>query len=73
MKITKINGEDFTIENLHQAVAATKSNSTAIEIIAENGNATETYKLNYQGGEKYPHLERDNTKVDLFSNVAKAK
>ena len=70
MKITKINGEDFSIENLHKAVAATKNSNSPVEITAENGNSTATYKLNYSGGEKYPHLERDNVKPDLLSGVA---
>ncbi|MDQ2746070.1 MAG: M61 family peptidase [Acidobacteriota bacterium] len=70
MKITKINGADFSIESLHKAIAATKNVATAIAITATNGNATETYKLNYSGGEKYPHLERDTAKADLLSGVA---
>lgn len=69
MTITKINGEDFSIENLHKAVAATGSSSTAIELVAENGNSTGTYKINYRGGEKYPHLERDATKTDYLLSV----
>ena len=73
MTITKINGEDFSIENLHKAVAATKNGSAPIEIIAANDNSTETYRLNYQGGEKYPHLERDSSKPDSLSGVAKAE
>ena len=70
MTIKKVNGEDFSIEKLHQAVAATKNKSSKIELIAANGNATATYKLNYQGGEKYPHLERDTAKPDLLSGAA---
>ena len=70
MTIKKVNGKDFSIEKLHQAVAATKNNSAKIELVVANGNATETYKLNYQGGEKYPHLERDTAKPDLLSGVA---
>ena len=73
MTISKINGEDFSIENLHKAVAATKTSSAPIEIVAENDNSTETYKLNYQGGEKYPHLTRDAAKTDYLSGVAKSR
>ncbi len=71
MTILKINGEDFSIENLHKSVAATKTSASTIEIVAQNNNATETFKINYQGGEKYPHLERDAAKTDLLSDVAK--
>ncbi len=73
MTIKQINGEDFSIENLHKAVAAAKSGSAAIEIVAANNNSNETYKLNYSGGEKYPHLERDAAKPDLLSILAKPR
>lgn len=73
MKITKINDEDFSIENLRTAVAATKDKSSAIQIVAENGSATATYSINYGGGEQYPHLERDAAKVDLLSGVVKPR
>ena len=71
MTITKINGEDFSIENLRKAIAATKNNASPIEIVAENGGVGETYKLNYRGGEKYPHLLRDAAKTDFLSSVIK--
>lgn len=30
------------------------------------------YNVNYRGGERYPHLERDTTKPDLLSELIKA-
>ena len=72
MKITKIGGEDFSPENLHRAIAATKNNSP-LELTAENGGVSATYKLNYNGGERYPHLERDAAKTDYLSEVIKAR
>jgi len=72
MKITKINGEDFSADNLHKAISAAKT-SSSIELIADNGSFPETYKLNYNGGERYPHLERDATKPDTLSEIVKAR
>ena len=71
MKITKITGEDFSTEKLHKAIAA--KSSLPIEITAENGNSTETYKINYSGGEKYPHLERTASKPDILSEITKPR
>ncbi|MDQ6788468.1 MAG: hypothetical protein M3033_16820, partial [Acidobacteriota bacterium] len=71
MKITKISGEDFSAENLHKAIAAAKT-SSSIEIVADNGGFSETYKLNYNGGERYPHLERDASKPDTLSEIVKS-
>lgn len=68
MKITKIGGADYTAENLHKAIAAKSS----IEIVAENGASSQTYKLDYTGGERYPHLERDATKADILSEIIKS-
>jgi len=71
MKITKIGAADFSADNLRQAIAATKNNSP-LEITAENGGASEIYKLNYRGGERFPHLERIAGKPDLLSEVVKS-
>jgi len=68
MKITKVGDADFSIDNLRKAVAAKKS---SIEITAVNGNASQTYKINYGGGERYPHLERIATKPDTLSEIVK--
>ncbi len=71
MKITKINGADFSAENFHKAIGEAKKTSS-IELVVENGNSTETYKLNYKGGERYSHLERDAAKPDLLSEIVKS-
>jgi predicted metalloprotease with PDZ domain len=71
MKITKINGDDFSIDEMHKAIAGTKNNH-ALEITAENGVNSDTYKLNYNGGERYPHLVRDMTKADTLSDIIKS-
>ncbi len=70
MKITKVGGEDFSIDNIRKAVAA---KGASIEIAAENGSQTQTYKINYGGGEKYPHLERVQAKPDTLSEIVKAR
>lgn len=72
-KITKINGEDFSIANLREAVAATVNRSAAIKVAAENGSLSADYAINYRGGEKYPHLERDAAKPDLLSDITKPR
>ena len=70
MKITKINGKEFKSEDLHKAVAATKNNSQ-LEFEIEFSGVTATYKINYNGGERFPHLERDAAKTDYLSEIVK--
>ncbi len=71
MKITKIGNEEFSLEAMHEAIAATKTGAP-LELTVENGLFSQTYKLNYKGGERYPHLVRDMTKTDLLSEIIKS-
>jgi predicted metalloprotease with PDZ domain len=72
MKLIAVNGRRFSPEILRDAVKATK-NSTPLELLVENTDYYKTYKIDYQGGEKYPHLVRDDSKPDLLSDILKAK
>ena len=71
MKITSIGGQEFSAEALREAVAATKNSSSPIKLTVENGGFKQTYTLNYQGGNRFPHLERDAAKSDILSEIIK--
>jgi len=72
MKIVGVNGRGWSGDALHEAmVATTKSVSVPIDLRVENGGFQENYKVDYRGGERYPHLERDPTKPDLLSEIIK--
>lgn len=73
MKIITVNGRPWSTDVLHEAITAAKSGTTPIELVVENGSFTGAYKLNYHGGERYPHLERDPTKPDLLGEVIKSQ
>ena len=73
MKIITVNGRPWSTDVLHEAIAAAKSSTTPIELVVENGSFTGAYKLNYHGGERYPHLERDPTKPDVLGEVIKSQ
>jgi len=72
MKIVSVNGRAWSIELLHEALAYAKTSNAPIVLGVENGSFNETYKLDYHGGERYPHLERDESKPDLLSAVIKS-
>ena len=72
MKIVSVNGRAWSIELLHEALASAKTSNTPIVLGVENGSFNETYKLDYHGGERYPHLERDDSKPDFLSAVIKS-
>ena len=73
MKIVSINGRAWSTDVLHAAIAASKTSTALLELVVENGSFTETYKVNYHGGERYPHLERDSTKPDTLGEVIKSR
>lgn len=73
MKIITVNGRPWSTDALHEAITAAKSSTTPIELVVENGSFTGAYKLNYHGGERYPHLERDSTKPDVLGEVIKSR
>ena len=73
MKIASVNGRTWSIDALHEAIAAAKTTTTPIALVVDNGSFTDAYKLNYHGGERYPHLERDASRPDVISDVTKPR
>jgi predicted metalloprotease with PDZ domain len=71
MKIAAVGGRRFTLDALRDAVKGSKGGTEPLEVIAANGDFFGTYKVDYHGGERYPHLERDAARPDLLSEIAK--
>ncbi len=73
MKLIAVNGRRFSPDVLRDAIKAAKNNIATIDLLVENDDYYKTYKLDYHGGEMYPHLVRDDSKPDLLSEILKAK
>jgi predicted metalloprotease with PDZ domain len=73
MKVVAVNGRRFSGDVLRDALRAGKSSSAPLELLVENTEYYKTYKLEYHGGEKYPHLVRDESKPDLLSEIIKPR
>jgi predicted metalloprotease with PDZ domain len=71
MKIVAVGGRRFTLDALRDAIKDGKGGTAALEMIVANGDFFGTYKLDYHGGERYPHLERDPARPDLLSEIVK--
>jgi len=69
MKIVAVNGRRFSSDAWHDAIHAAKT----IELIVENTDYFRIVKLDYHGGEKYPHLVRDESKPDLLTEIYRPK
>jgi predicted metalloprotease with PDZ domain len=73
MKLLGVNGRHYTPQVMRDALKAGKTGSAPLELLIENTDYYKIYKLDYHGGERYPHLVRDETKPDLLTEIYKAK
>jgi predicted metalloprotease with PDZ domain len=69
MKITAVNGQQYSADALTDAIDAARSTTTPIQLIVANGAAVETHQIDYHGGLRYPHLERDSSHPDYLGEI----
>jgi predicted metalloprotease with PDZ domain len=72
-KVTSVNGRQFTASVLREAVHSAAANNDPIELQVKNGEYFSMHRVDYHGGEKYPHLEREMGKPDLLSAILKPR
>ncbi|MBV8049604.1 MAG: M61 family metallopeptidase [Acidobacteriaceae bacterium] len=73
MKLIAVNGRRFSGDVLRDALKAGKSSSEPLQLLIENTEYYKSYSLNYHGGEKYPHLVRDESKPDMLSEIIRPR
>jgi predicted metalloprotease with PDZ domain len=73
MRVVAVNGRRFSSGELRTALRDGKSSTEPLELLVENDDYFTTYRLDYHGGEKYPHLERDPSKPDLLTDILKPR
>jgi len=73
MKVVAVNGRRFSPEILRDAIKVATNGTAPIDLLVENTDYYKTYRLDYHGGETYPHLVRDDSKPDLLTDILKAK
>jgi predicted metalloprotease with PDZ domain len=71
MKLVAVNGKEFTPEVLRAALREGKDGQQPLALLVLNSGYYKTYNLDYHGGERYPHLVRNESKPDLLSDIAK--
>lgn len=69
MTILGVEGRRFTPERLDAAIVRAKTSKEPIDLLVENAETFKTFRLDYHGGQRYPHLERDTAKPDGLSTV----
>lgn len=72
MKIVGINGRVYKHDLLEDAIKASKDNSQPITLLVVIDDYYKACTVDYHGGERYPHLVRDESKPDYLDELAKA-
>ncbi|MHC4400575.1 MAG: M61 family metallopeptidase [Planctomycetota bacterium] len=72
-KLIAVNWRRYSAERLRNAVAATSRDGPAVELLVENGGYFASHKLAYDGGAKYPRLERAAETTDLLTPILSPK
>jgi predicted metalloprotease with PDZ domain len=69
MTVLAVNGRRFDGERLGEAVAATEGGKAKLQLLMENGDFITTLAIDYAGGSRHPHLQRDESKPDLIGAI----
>jgi predicted metalloprotease with PDZ domain len=72
MKVVGVNGRLYNHEILEDAVKAAKDSAAPISLLVVNDEYYFTANVDYHGGERYPHLKRDDSKPDYLDELIKA-
>ncbi len=69
-RVIAVNNRQFNTTILREAVARTAGDSKGVDLLIRSGEYYSVHHVDYQGGEKYPHLVRDESKPDLLTEIA---
>jgi predicted metalloprotease with PDZ domain len=72
MKVVGVNGRVYTHDGLEDAIAAAKDSSAPIALMVVIDDYYKTFNVDYHGGDKFPHLVRDEAKPDYLDDLIKA-
>jgi len=71
MRLVAVNGRRYSARILREALAAAHAGGGPIELLVENVDEFRTYSVRYDGGERFPHLERNPSKTDRVSVIGR--
>ena len=71
-RLIAVNGRQYTSTLLRETVDATAKNTEPTELLIKDGDFYKTHRIDYHGGSRYPHLERNEGRPDLLSAIITA-
>jgi predicted metalloprotease with PDZ domain len=69
MKISAISGRPFSPEDWREVIRDAKASPAPIQVTALNGREMHDYSIDYHGGLRFPHIERDKSRPDYLSEI----
>src|SRR5437588_661997 len=70
MKVLAVNGKAYSADILREAIKKTAdSRHRRLDLTIDNEGHMENHQLTYAEGEKYPVLQRDETKADILTKI----
>ena len=69
MTIVSVNGRPFTPAAFEEQLNAATSAAGAIEFLVRHGEDAKTLRIDYHGGVRYPHLERNPLRPDVLAAI----
>ena len=73
MKIVGVNGRVFSRNLLNDAIADSPNAPGSIELLVLNNEYYHIAKVDYHGGLRYPHLERNPTVPDDLPELVRPR
>ncbi len=68
-KLIAVDGLAYEAERLQSAIARTKHSVEPVELLVRVGDRFRTVRIEYHGGLRYPHLERDPAQKPLLDEI----
>jgi predicted metalloprotease with PDZ domain len=68
-QIVAVNGVAFDVDRFKEAIKAAEHSAAAMVLILREGDQFRTVQLDYRGGLRYPHLERDPARPALLDAI----
>ena len=73
MKVTAVNGKQYSPDAMREAIESAKSSSAPIQLIVANGPQVQMVSVDYHGGLRYPHLLREDSGPDFLSEILRSQ
>ena len=72
-KLIAVDGVEYSADSLKEKITQAKTGKEPIVLLIKRGDQFRTLSVEYHGGLRYPHLERDASKPALLDAILAAK